>query len=182
MREDIEALGVELEDDVPLRRLLWGPLVGPVLRTVEGDLVAPSPAVVGEEAEDGVLLRVLHACHVCRHVGDVDGVLVLPFLCGGAWRGGGGGLPVESRSRDVGQVVLEGRPVLGGPVAGFVGGVVAPQGVGQVRPGRPLARGGGGRGGIMRAGVRGAACCGRELRRGEVHMMPRVLRVLEFQL
>ena len=26
--------------------------------------------------------------------------------------------------------------VLGGPVAGFVGGVVAPQGVGQVRPGR----------------------------------------------
>ena len=62
---------------------------GPVLRSVEGDLVAPSPAVVGEEAEDGVLLRVLHAFHVCRHVGDVDGVLVLPFLCGGAWRGGG---------------------------------------------------------------------------------------------
>ena len=95
--------------------------------------------------------------------------------------GGGGGVPVESRPRDVGQVVLEGRPVLGGPVTGLVGGVVAPQGVGQVRPGRPLA-GGGARGGIMRAGVRGAACCGLELRRGEVHMMLRVLRVLEFQL
>ena len=89
MREGVEALGGELEDDVPLRRLLWGPLVGPVLRSVDGDLVAPSPAVVGEEAEDGVLLRVLHAFHVCRHVGDIDGVLVLPFLCGGAWRGGG---------------------------------------------------------------------------------------------
>ena len=181
MCEDVEALGGKLEDDVPLRCLLWGPLVGSVLRSVEGDLVAPSPAVVGEEAEDGVLLRVLHAFHVCRHVGDVDGVLVLPFLCGGAWRGGGGGVPVESRPRDVGQVVLEGRPVLGGPFAGFVGGVVAPQGVGQVRPGRPLA-GGGPRGGIMRAGVSGAACCGLELRRGEVHMMLRVLRVLELQL
>ena len=89
---------------------------------------------------------------------------------------------MESRPRDVGQVVLEGRPVIGGPVAGFVGGVVAPQGVGQVRPGRPLAGGGGARGGIMRAGVRGAACCGLELRRGEVHMMLRVLRVLEFHL
>ena len=42
-------------------------------------------------------------------------------------------------------------------------------------------RGGGARGGIMRAGVRGAACCGLELRRGEVHMMLRVLRVLELQ-
>ena len=174
MCEDVEALGGELEDDVPLRRLLWGPLV-------EDDLVAPSPAVVGEEAEDGVLLRVLHAFHVCRHVGDVDGVLVLPFLCGGAWRGGGGGVPLQARPRDVPQVVLEGRPVLGGPFAGFVGGVVAPQGVGQVRPGRPLA-GGGARGGIMRDGVRGAACCGLELRRGEVHMMLRVLRVLELQL
>ena len=107
MREGVEALGGELEDDVPLRCLLWGPLVGPVLRSVEGDLVAPSPAVVGEEAEDGTLLRVLHAFHVCRHVGDVDSVLVLPFLCGGAWRGGGGGVPVESRPRDVGQVALE---------------------------------------------------------------------------
>ena len=149
MREDVEALGGEWEDDVSLRRLLWGPLVGPVLRSVEGDLVAPSPAVVGEEAEDGVLLRVPHAFHVCRHVGDVDGVIVLPFLCGGACRGGGGGVPVESRPRDVGQVVLEGRQVLGGPVAGFVGGVVAPQGVGQVRPGRPLAGGGGRRGGAL---------------------------------
>ena len=46
VREDVEALGGELEDDVPLRCLLWGPLVGPVLRSVEGDLVAPSPAVV----------------------------------------------------------------------------------------------------------------------------------------
>ena len=35
--------------------------------------------------------------------------------------------------------------------------------------------------GILRVGVRGAACCGLELRRGEVHMMLRVLRVLEFQ-
>ena len=45
----------------------------------------------------------------------------------------------------------------------------------------PSRGGGGGGGGIMRAGVRGAACCGLELRRGEVHMMLRVLRVLEFQ-
>ena len=44
-----------------------------------------------------------------------------------------------------------------------------------------LSRGGGARGGILRVGVRGAACCGLELRRGEVHMMLRVLRVLEFQ-
>ena len=80
--------------------------------------------------------------------------------------GGGGGVPVESRPRDVGQVVLEGHPVLGGPVAGFVGGVVAPQDVGQVRPGRPLSGGGGARGGIKRAGVRVAACCGLELRQG----------------
>ena len=107
MREGVEALGGELEDDVPLRRLLWGPLVGPVLWSVEGDLVAPSPAVVGQEAEDSVLLRVLHAFHVCRHVGDVDGVLVFPFLCGGAWRGGGVGVPVESRPCDIGHVVLE---------------------------------------------------------------------------
>ena len=68
--------------------------------------------------------------------------------CVGVPGGGvGGGVPVESRPRDVGRVVLEGRPVLGGPFAGFVGGVVAPQGVGQVRPGRPLA--GGGRGGAL---------------------------------
>ena len=59
MCEDVEALGGELEDDVLLRRLLWGPLVGFSLRLVEGDLVAPSPAVVGKEAEDGVLLPVL---------------------------------------------------------------------------------------------------------------------------
>ena len=88
--------------------------------------------------------------------------------------GGGGGVPVESRPRGVGQVVLEGRQELGGPFAGFVGGVV---------PSRAPTRGGGGaRGCILRAGVRGAACCGLELRRGEVHMMLRVLRVLEFQL
>ena len=152
MCEDLEALGGEFEDDVPLRRLLCGPLVGSVLRWVEIDLVAPLPAVVGEEAEDGVLLRVLHAFHVYRHVGAVDGVLVLPFLCGGAWRRGGGGVAVETRPRDVGQVVLGGRPVLGGPFAGFVGGVVAPQGVGQVRPGRPLAGGGGGGAGGHYAG------------------------------
>ena len=95
--------------------------------------------------------------------------------------GGGGGVPMEPRPRDVGQVVLEGRPVLGGAFAGFVGGVVAPQGVGQVCPGRPLKEGGPW-GGIMRAGVRGVACCGLELRRGEVHMMLRVLCVLELQL
>ena len=95
--------------------------------------------------------------------------------------GGGGGVPVESWPRDVGQVVLEGRPVLGGPFAGFVGGVVPPQGAGQVRPGRPLA-GGGAQGGIMRAGVRGDACCGLEPRRGEAHMMLRVLRVWELKL
>ena len=44
-----------------------------------------------------------------------------------------------------------------------------------------LSRGGGARGGILRVGVCGAACCGLELRRGEVHMMLCVLRVLEFQ-
>ena len=76
-------------DDVPFRRLLWGPLVGFALWPVEGDLVAPSSAVVGDEAEDGVLLRVLQAFRVRRSVGDVNGVLLLPFLCGGAWRGGG---------------------------------------------------------------------------------------------
>ena len=181
MREDIEALGAELEDDVPLRRLLWGPLVGPVLRSVEGDLVAPSPAVVGEEAEDGVLLRVLHAFHVCRHVGDVDGVLVLPFLCGGAWRGGGSGVPVESRPRGVGQVVLEGRPVSAGPLLASWVGWWRRRALDRCVQGA-RSRGGGARGGIVRAGVRGAACCGLELRRGEVHMMLRVLRVLEFQL
>ena len=69
--------------------------------------------------------------------------------------GGGGGVPVESRPLDVGQVVLEGRPVLGRPVAGFVGGVVAPQGVGQVRPGRPLAGGGGAGGHYAGWGPRG---------------------------
>ena len=90
----------------------------------------------------------LHASQVCRHVGDVDGVLVPPFWSGDALRGGGGGVPVEPRPRDVGQVVLEGRPVLGGAFAGFVGGVVAPQGVGQVCPGRPLAGGGGCRGAL----------------------------------
>ena len=88
---------------------------------------------------------------------------------------------MEPRPRDVEQVVLEGRPVLGGALAGFVGGLVAPQGVGQVCPGRPLA-GRGLRRGIMRAGVRGVACCGLELRRGEVHLLLRVLRVLELQL
>ena len=153
----------ELEDDVPLRRLLLGPLVGFALWPVEGDLVAGSSAVVGEEAEDGVLLLVLDALHGRHHLGDVDGVLFLPFLCWGAWRGGGGGVPVEPLPRDVGQVVLEGRPVLGGALAGFVGGVVAPQGVGEVCLGRPLARRGL-RGGMLWgvgvAGVRGIACCG----------------------
>ena len=96
--------------------------------------------------------------------------------------GGGGGVPVESRPRDVGQVVLEGRPVLGRPFAGFAGGVVAPQGVGQVRPGRPLAGGGGGGGVLCELGSAGSARCGLELRRGEVDMMLRVLCVLELQL
>ena len=130
--------------------------------------MAPSPAVVREEAEDGVLLRVLHALHVRCHVGDVDGVLFLPFLCAGAWRWGGGGVSVEPRPRDVRHVVLKGRPVLGGALAGFVGGVVAPQGVGQVCPGRLFA-GWGLRGCILRAGVagvRGVTCCGLGFRRG----------------
>ena len=168
MCEDVEALAGELEDDVPLRRLLGGPLVGSALRPVEGDLVAPSPAVVSEEAEDGVLLQVPHALHVRRHVGDVDGVLFLPFLCWGAWRWGGGGIAVEPGPHDVGQVVLKARPVLVRALAGFVGGVVAQQGVGQVCPGRPLA-GWGLRGGILwagSAGVRGVACCGLGFRRG----------------
>ena len=57
---------------------------------------------------------------------------------------------MEHRPRDVGQVVLEGRPVLGGPFAGFVGGAVAPQGVGQVCPVQGArSRGGGGRGGAL---------------------------------
>ena len=89
MCEDVEALEGELEDDVQLRRLFRGPLVGSALRPVEGDLMAPSPAVVGEEAEDGVLLRVLHALHVRRHVSDVDGVLFLPLLWWMRWGGGG---------------------------------------------------------------------------------------------
>ena len=66
--------------------------------------------------------------HVRHHVGDVDAVLFYPFLCGAAWRGGGGCVPVEPLLRDVGQVVLEGRPVLGGALAGFVVGVVAQRG------------------------------------------------------
>ena len=116
--------------------------------------MAPSPAVVDEEAEVGVLLWVLHALQVRRHVSDVDGVLFLPFLCGGARRWEGGGVTVEPRPRDVRQVTLEGRPVLGGALAGFVGGLVAPQGVGQVCPGRPLV-GWGSWGGILRAGLAG---------------------------
>ena len=88
MCEDVEALRGELEDDVPLRRLLWGPLVGSVLRLVRGDLVAPSVAVVGEEAEDGVLLRVPHAFHVRRHVGDADGTRPLILVWGCLERGG----------------------------------------------------------------------------------------------
>ena len=182
MCEDVEALGGELEDDVPVRRLLWGPLVGSVLRPVEGDLVAPSPAVVGEEAEDGVLLRVLHAFHVRCHVDDVDGVLFLPFLCGGAWRGGGGGVPVEPGPRDVGQVVLEDARYSAGPLLASWVGWWRRRALDRCVQGARSRGGGGGRGGIMRAGVRGVACCGLKLRRGEVHMMLRVLRVLELQL
>ena len=58
---------------------------------------------------------------------------------GGAWGGGGGGVPVERLPRDVGRVTLEECPILGGALASFVSGVVAPQGVGQVRPGCPFA-------------------------------------------
>ena len=76
---------------------------------------------------------------------------------------------MEPLPLDVGQVVLQGRPVLGGVLAGFVGGVVMPQGVGQVRPGRPLA-GRGLRGGMLWgggvAGVRRIACCGLGIWRG----------------
>ena len=153
----------ELENDFPLRRLLRGPLVVFALWPFEGDLVALSPAVVAEEAGNGDLPRVVHALDIRCHVGDVDGPLFLPFLCRGAWKRWGGGVPVEPLPRDVGKVVLEGRPVLGGALAGFVGGVVAPQGVGQVCPGRPLA-GRGLRGAILWgvgvAAVRGIACCG----------------------
>ena len=152
----VEALRGELQHDVPLRRLLRGPPVGSALLPVEGDLMAPSPAVVGEEAENGVLLRVLHALHVCSHVGDIDGVLFLPFLCGGAWRWGAGGVPVEPRPRDVGHVVLEGSLVLGGALAGFEGGLVAPQGVGQVCPAARL-RGGGHGGAFCGPGWPGSA-------------------------
>ena len=54
------------------------------------------------------------------------------------------------------------RPVLGGAPAGFVGRVVAPQGVGQVCPGRPPAGRvlqGGHFAGSWRCWVRGVACC-----------------------
>ena len=85
LREDIEALGGELDDDAPFCRPLLGPLVKLALWPAEGDLVAPSPALVGEEAEDGVLLRFVYTFHVRCHVFDVDGVLFLSFLFGGAW-------------------------------------------------------------------------------------------------
>ena len=105
--------------------------------------------------------------------------------CGeGAQRWQVGGVPVGPRPRDVRQVELEGRQVLDGALAGFVAGMVALQGVGQVCPGRPLA-GWGSWEGILRAGlagVRGVACCGLGLWGGEVHMLFRVLRVLELQL
>ena len=111
----------ELHDYAPFRLLLRGPLVGFALWPVEGDLVAPSPAVVRGEAEDGVLFRVLHVLHVRRHVCDVNGVLLLPFLCRGARRGGGR-VPVESLPCDVWQVALEGCPLLVGALAGLLGG------------------------------------------------------------
>ena len=159
VRDDIGALGGELEDDAPFCRLLWGPLLGFALWPLEGDLLAPSPAVVGVVAEDCVLLRVLDAFYVRRPICDVSGVLLLPFLSGGAWRGGGC-VPEESFPRDVGQVMLGGRPVLNGALAGLKGGVVAPQGVGQVRRGRPFT-GWGPRGGRSAESRRGRGARGR---------------------
>ena len=98
---------------------------GFTLWPVEGDLVAPLPAVAGKEAEDDVLVWVFHVVHVRRHVHDVDSVLLLPFLCGCARRGGGlvHSVPLPC---DVGQVVLEGCSVLVGALAGLLGQVVAP--------------------------------------------------------
>ena len=55
-----------------------------------------------------------------------------------------------------------------GALAGFVGGVLAPQGVGQVCPGHPIA-GRGLCGGILRAGLARVcvvACCALGFRRG----------------
>ena len=78
--EDVGALAVELEDDAPFRLLLRGPLLGFSLWPVEGDVAAPSRAVVGEEAEDGVLFQVVYVLHVCCHVGDTDSVLLPSFL------------------------------------------------------------------------------------------------------
>ena len=72
VRENVAAFGGELEDYASLRLLLWGQLVKFALWPVEGALVVPSPAVVGEEAEHGVLLRVFHILHVRRHVHSYD--------------------------------------------------------------------------------------------------------------
>ena len=129
--------------------------------------MASSLAVVGEEAEEGVLLRVLHAFRVRRHVRDIDGVLLRPFLFGGTWRGGGGAVPVQPLPRDVGQVALEGRPVLGRVLAGFMGGLVvsglvAPQAVGQMCPRCPIT-GWGLQGGHFAGSLRGGGPRGRLL-------------------
>ena len=124
MREDVGDFGVEQEDYAQFRPLLRRLLVGFALWPVEGDLPAPSPAVVGDKPEDAVLFRILHVLHVRCHVHDIDGLLLLPFLCGGARRGGGR-VPVESLPCDVGQVALEGCLVLIQALAGLVGRVVA---------------------------------------------------------
>ena len=58
MCEDVRALGIELENYTVRCLLLRVSVVGFTLWPVEGDLMAPSPAVVVEEAEDGVLFRV----------------------------------------------------------------------------------------------------------------------------
>ena len=160
VREDVGSFGAELEDDAPFRLLLQGPLVEFALWPVVDDVVAPSPVVDGEEAEDGVLSRVLYVLHVHRHVCDVDGVLLIPFLCGGAWRGNGH-VPVESLPCVVRQVALEACPVLGGALASLPGGMVAPWGVRKVCPWCPLS-GWGPRVGALRGagavGVCGVVC------------------------
>ena len=123
VREDVGACGAEPEEDAPFPLLLWEPLVGFTLWSVEGDVVARSPALVGKEAEHGVFLWVLYVLHVRSHVRDVDGVLILPFLCWTARRADDR-VSVEFLPRNVGKVALEGCLPLGWALTGLVHEVV----------------------------------------------------------
>ena len=125
MCEDVGAFRAEVEDYAPFCLLLWGPMVGFALWPVEGGLIASSPAVVHEEAEDGVSIRVSHVLHICPHVDGIDAVLLLPFLRAAARRGNER-VPVQPLPCDVRQVALEGCPVLFRALAGLKGGSVAP--------------------------------------------------------